>query len=113
MVGKNLIEGLIGPDRFVAVAAASHEAGIGIDKTQRVLVGGVGRFHALQGFLRIIGDIGDERGMIIPENPEIFAVKLVDEGERAARVCRCPHRSKRSSSVAVISRCWPAPPLVK
>ncbi len=36
---------------------------------------------------RIIGDIGDERGMIIPENPEIFAVKLVDEGLERVGVC--------------------------
>ena len=86
MVGKNLIEGLIGPHGFVAVATANHEPGIGIDKTQGVLVGGIGRLHALQGFLRIIGGIGDERGMIIPENPEIFAMKLVDDGERAARI---------------------------
>ena len=50
MVGENLIEGLIGPQRFVAVAVADHETGIGIDKTQSVLVGGVGRLDTLQGF---------------------------------------------------------------
>ena len=101
-----MIEGLVGPDGFVAVAVADHETGIGIDKTQSILVGGVGRLHALQGFLRIIGGIGDEGGMIIPENTEIFAAKLSDEVERAARIAAArigPGGQQRRGNVALLT----------
>ncbi len=106
MVGKNLIEGLVGPERFVAVAVADHETSIGIDKTQSVLVGGVGRLDSLQGFLRIVGGIGDEGSMIIAENTEIFAAELSDEVERAARIAGArigPSGQQRRGNVALLA----------
>ncbi len=54
----------------------------------------------------IIGGIGDEGGMIIPENTEIFAAKLGDEVERAARIAAArvsPSGQQRRGDVALLA----------
>src|SRR5262249_49753726 len=106
MVGEDLIKGHISLDRFVAITVARQETGIGVDETQGVFVGGVGRFHSLRGLLRVIGYIGYEGGMIVPEYAEVLAPKPIDKVERSAPVTHArisPRGQERYSNVVLLA----------
>src|SRR5262249_57843272 len=68
--------------------------------------GGVGRLHAVRCFLLVIGRVGDQRGMVIPEYGEVVAAEPVDKGERPARIVRTgigPSRQKRGGDIALLA----------
>ncbi len=79
MVWQTLVEGLIGADRLHLIAMTRHEARIGINEAQSVLVGFIGDLEALRRFRRVIGDIGNQGSMIVAKNREILLTKPIGE----------------------------------
>lgn len=104
MTRQNLRESGVGAPGLIRIAVPGHEAGVGVDEAQRVLLAVVGRLHALRRLGAQAADIGDERAVVRAEDGEGFLLELIDEIDGAlgfARADEGPGRQQRRGEVAL------------
>ncbi len=83
MTRQYLVEGFVGADRLFAMPMPVLEPCVRIDEPQCALLAIVGGLKALRRLRHVIGEIGNQRRVVVSERAEPLVLELIDLGQGA------------------------------